>query len=71
MKNELGEKIMAAFAALRPKKYSHLIDDSDENKKAKGTKKCVIKGKLKLERYKYCLEATQLENKINQLKKSL
>ena len=33
----------------------------------KGTKKCVIK---KLEDYKNCLEATQLENKINQLEKN-
>ena len=36
-------------------------------KKAKGTKECVIKRKLKFEDYKNCLEATQLENKINQL----
>ena len=36
-------------------------------KKAKGTKKFVRKRKLKFEDYKYCLEATQLENKINQL----
>ena len=39
-------------------------------KKAKGTKKCVIKRKLKFENYKNCLEATQLENKINHLKKN-
>ena len=31
---------------------------------------CVIKRKLKLEEYKHCLEATQLENKINQLEKN-
>ena len=36
-------------------------------KKAKGTKKCVVKRKLKFESYKNCLEATQLENKINYL----
>ena len=36
-------------------------------KKKKKQKKCVIKGKLKFEDYKHCLEATQLENKINQL----
>ena len=36
----------------------------------KGTKKCVIKRKLKFENYKNCLEATQLENKINYLEKS-
>ena len=32
-------------------------------KKAKGTRKCVIKRKLKFENYKNYLEATQLENK--------
>ena len=39
-------------------------------KKAKGTKKCVIKRKLKFENYKSCLEAAQIENKINYLEKN-
>ena len=39
-------------------------------KKEKGTKKCVIKRKLKFENYKNCLEATQLGNKINHLEKN-
>ena len=38
-------------------------------KKQKVQKKCVIKRKLKLDDYKNCLEGTQLENKINYLKK--
>ena len=42
MKDELGGKIMTEFAALGPKTYSYLMDDKS-NKKAKGTKKCVIK----------------------------
>ena len=54
---------------LRPRTYSYLIDDSSEDKRAKGTKKCVIKQKLKFENYKNCLEATQRENKINYLEK--
>ena len=58
-----------AFLALRPKTYSYLIDDGDENKKVKGTKKCAIKRKLKFEDYKRCLGATELENKTNQLEK--
>ena len=58
-----------AFLALRPKTYSYLIDDGDENKKVKGTKKCAIKRKLKFEDYKCCLGATELENKTNQLEK--
>ena len=43
MKDELGGKIMTEFAALRPKTYSYLMDDGSNDKKAKGTKKCVIK----------------------------
>ena len=39
-------------------------------KKAKSTKKCVIKRKLKFEDYKNCLEATQIENKINHLEEN-
>ena len=33
-------------------------------KKAKGTKKCVIKN-LKFQGYKNCLEESQLQNEIN------
>ena len=33
-------------------------------------KKCVIKRKFEFENYKNCLEATQLYNKINCLKKN-
>ena len=43
MKDELGGKIMTEFAALRPKTYSYQMDDGRNDKKAKGTKKCVIK----------------------------
>ena len=39
-------------------------------KKQKAQKKCVIKRKLKFENYKNCLEATQLENKINYREKN-
>ena len=41
---------------LRAKTYSCLIDDGSEDKKAKDTKKCVIKQKLKLENYKSMLK---------------
>ena len=40
-----------------------------KTKKAKGTKKYIIKRKLKFEDYKNCLEAAQIENKINHLEK--
>ena len=69
MKAELGGKIMTKFVGLRAKTYSYLIDDGNEDKKAKGTKKCAIKRKLRFENYKKCLTATQLENKINYFRK--
>ena len=50
---------------LRAKTYSYLIDEGSEGKKAKGTKNCVIKRKLKFENHKNCLESCHLEkNKI-------
>ena len=52
MKDELGGKIITEFVTLRPKTYSLLTDDSKEDKKAKGTKKCVIKKKIKFNDYK-------------------
>ena len=55
MKDELGGKIITEFVTLRPKTYSFLTDDSKENKKAKGTKKCVIKKMIKFNDYKKCL----------------
>ena len=42
------DKIVAESAALKPKTYSYLTDDNDENKKAKDTRKCFIKRKLNL-----------------------
>ena len=47
MKDELGGKIMTEFGALRPKTYYYLMDDGGSDKKAKGTKKRVIKRRLK------------------------
>ena len=47
MKDELGGKIITEFVTLRPKTYSYLTDDGKEDKKAKGTKKCVIKKIIK------------------------
>ena len=52
MKDELVGKIMAEYAAPRPKTYSYSIDDGNSDKKAKGTNKCVIKQRLKFDDYK-------------------
>ena len=54
MKDELGGKIITEFVTLRPKTYSYLTDDGKEDKKAKGTKKCVIKRMIKFNDYKIC-----------------
>ena len=61
---------MKEFIRLRANTYSYLKDNNDRDKKAKDTKKCVIKRKLKFEDYKNCLEAAQIENKINYLEKN-
>ena len=70
MKDGLGRKIMIELAALRPKINSYLTDYNDKGIKTQSTKKYVIKEKLQLKDYKNCLEATQPENKVNQLQKN-
>ena len=63
-KDELGGKIITEVIAFTAKTYAYLIDGYDDddyekhkiiNKKAKGTKKCVIKRELMFENYKDCL----------------
>ena len=71
MKFELDGKIMTKFIRLRTKMYSYLIQHSSEEKKAKGTKNCVVKRKLKFENYKNCFKATQLDKEINYLEKNV
>ena len=55
MKDELGGKVITEVATLRPKMYSFLTGHGKEDKKAKGTKKCVIKKTIKFNDYKKCL----------------
>ena len=50
-KNELGEKIMTESCALRAKAYACKLHNDTELKKAKGTKKCVVKRELMFENY--------------------
>ena len=70
MKDELVGKILTEFVALRPKTYSYLTDDYKEDKKAKRTKKCVIKRRLKFNDYKYCLLNNEIILKSQQRFKS-
>ena len=70
MKDELGLKIITEFVALRPKTYSYLTDDCKEDRKAKGTKKCVIKRELKFNNYKDCLLNDKVVLKSQQIFKS-
>ena len=50
--------------------YSYLTDNNDEDRNTKGSKRCVIKRKLKFDDYKHFLEATELENRINHLQQN-
>ena len=70
MKDELGGTILTEFVASRPKTYSYLTDDCEEDKKAKGTKKCVTKRRLKFSDYKYCLLNNEIILKSQQIFKS-
>ena len=70
MKHELGGQIMSEFIGLRAKTYGYLKENNDEDKKSTGTKKGIIKRKLKFKDYKNCLEADQIRNKINHLEKN-
>ena len=54
-KDEIGGKIMTEFRALRAKTYAFKLDNDTEMKKAKGTKKCIVKRELMFENYKGAL----------------
>ena len=55
MKDELGGEIITEFIALRPKTYFYLTDNDKIDRKAKETKKCVMKKMIKFNDYKKCL----------------
>ena len=50
-KDELGGKIMTKFCALRAKAYAYKLDDDTEMRKAKGTKKCIVKREMTFKNY--------------------
>ena len=69
-KDQLGGKIMKEFCALRAKAYAYLMDGDSENKKAKGTKNCVIKRQLMFKNYTDSLFNNKIILKSQQLFRS-
>ena len=61
---------MKEFCALSAKTYAYLMDDDSEKKKAKRTKKCVIKRGLMFENYADCLFNNKIILKSQQRFKS-
>ena len=61
---------MKKFCALGAKTYSYLMGDDSEVKKAKGTKKYVIKRQLMFENHKDCLFNGEVILKSQQIFKS-
>ena len=50
-KDELGGKIIVEFCALRAKAYAYKLDDDTMNKRAKGTKKCIVEREIIFQNY--------------------
>ena len=50
-KDELGGKIISELCCLKAKTYSYKLDDDSECKKAKGTKKCIVKRHIIFDNY--------------------
>ena len=50
-KDELGGKIIIEAIALRRKTYAYLDDDGNDHKKAKGTKKYVIRTRTYISKF--------------------
>ena len=70
LKDELGGRVITEFVALIPKTYSCLTNDFKEDKKTKGTKKCLIKRMIKFNDYKNCLLNGKAVLKSQQIFKS-
>lgn len=61
---------MIKFLVQRSKAYSYLTEDSGKENKAKETKRCVMKRKLRFEHYKRYLYTASLQNEINYLQEN-
>ena len=46
---------MTEFVGRRARTYAYLIGEDNEHKKAKGTKKCILKRELQFKNYEDCL----------------
>ena len=57
---------MTKFFPLRSNKYPYLTDDGNSDKKTKGTKKYVVKRKLKFNHYENCLLDNETKSKSQQ-----
>ena len=53
--NDVENRFVTEFVTISPNTYSYLTDDGKEDKKTKGTKKCIIKKMIKFNDYKKCL----------------
>ena len=62
---------MKQFVGLRARTYACLMDDDSEKKKAKRTKKCVLKRMLKFNDYEDCLFNNKMILKSQQRFKSV
>ena len=70
MNDKLIGQIRKKFVGLRSKTYSYLKENKrEENKRAKVTKKCVVKRKLQFEDYKKYLKSSQIINMVSYLEK--
>ena len=50
-KDELGGRIVSELRCVKAKIYSYKLDDDSECKKAKGTKKCIVKRDIIFDNY--------------------
>ena len=66
MKDELGETIITKCVAVRPKTCSYLMGDGQNDKKAKGTRKSVMKRILKFNNNKNWLSNNEIIPKSHQ-----
>ena len=65
-KDELSGKIMTELCALRTKAHSYKLDDDAEMKKAKGTKKCIVKREITFNNYADALFTDEVITKSQQ-----